>query len=170
MRSGETLAVLSSVLTLLGTYFFALFGTVGSVASGFGFIGNLGSILSNAQTTVNDLNANLISYYLVVIYLIILLFSGFFLLIGIKTRFLMFFLCWLPISLGAIILILISSDISGNAIILYTIFLEADQIGDLFPFLIPIGDVALGTYLLLAGGGLGFISVFIPRRKKRKHK
>jgi hypothetical protein len=79
----------------------------------------------------------------------------------------MFFLCWLPISLGAIILILISSDINGTVTILYTLFLEADQIGDLYPFLVPIGDVALGTYLLLAGGGLGFISVFIPRRKKR---
>lgn len=167
MRPGETLAILSSFLTLAGTYIFALFGTTDSVASGLGFISNLGSILSNAQSTVSTLNANLIAYYLLVIYLVISLFSGFILLIGIKSRFLMFFLCWLPISLGTIILILISSDLLANATTLYTLFLETDQIGDVFPFLVPVGDVGLGTYLLLAGGALGFISIFIPRRKKR---
>jgi hypothetical protein len=167
MRPGETLAGLSALCTLLGTYIFAFFGTTGTVGSGIGFLQNISSIINDAWTTISDLNVFPAFYFLVVVFLGFSLVVGFFQLIGIKSRFLMFFFSLIPLSLGVILFVLKVTPLLQNATELYTVFLEANQYGDIFPFLIPIGEIALGTYLVLAGGILGFISVFIPRRKKR---
>ena len=37
------------------------------------------------------------------------------------------------------------------------------QLGDAVPVVVELGDVALGTYLVLGGGILGIISAILPR-------
>jgi hypothetical protein len=55
------------------------------------------------------------------------------------------------------------TEILGDKSEFFAIFFIGEQYGELFPFLVPLGDLALGTYLTLSGGALGVIGAILPR-------
>lgn len=165
LGAGKTLAIFSAILTILGTYVFALFGSTGYVGSGLGFIGSLDAIFENAESYANIVDIHIILYWFIVVLFFIFLVSGFLQLVGIKSRVAMFIFSLFPLGIGAMITLLFYTDVLGNISTLFTLFLIGEQIGDLFPFLIEVGDVALGTFILLAGGVLGIVSAILPREE-----
>jgi len=55
------------------------------------------------------------------------------------------------------------TDFLGIKSAFFGIFFYGEHYGDFYPILVELGDLALGVYLLLAGGALGVLSVFMER-------
>jgi hypothetical protein len=167
MGAGKYLAILAGLLTILGTWVFALWGSTGAVGSGVGFVVDLDTLFADAETYATGLSLNIILYYLLIVLFLIFLAAGVLQLIGIKSRVAIIIFSLFPLTIGVIYLIVFygPSDIFGNLTLFFTIVFLGEQYGDLFPFLVQLGDVALGTYLLVAGGVLGIVSGILPREE-----
>lgn len=166
MGAGKYLAVIAAILTILGTFVFALFGSPGSlVGSGLGFIESLDSIIENAGDYADLVDLHIVLYWFIVGLFFIFLASGFLQFIGIKSRVFIFIISLFPLGVGVMITLVFYTDLLGNVSQLFTLFLYGEHYGDFFPILIELGDVALGTFILLGGGVLGIISAILPREE-----
>ena len=163
MKSGQVLALLSGIITLLGTYVIAIYGSVGTVGSGIGFILNLGELFINADAYALALSSPVWLYFIYVILFIVFLAAGVLQIIGMKSRAVSFIFSLFPLAVGLMIFFLVYTDILGLKTFFFTLVFAGDQYGNIFPFLVPIDQLALGTYVLIAGGVLGLISGFLPR-------
>ena len=163
MRSGQALALLSGIITILGTYVIAIYGTTGVVGSGIGFIFNLGELFANAEAIAASLAAPVWWYYIYLIGFIVFLAAGVLQIIGMKNRFISLIFSLFPLAVGLMFFFLVYTDVLGIKSLFFAIVFAGEQYGNIFPFLVPLGDLALGTYVLIAGGVLGIISVFLPR-------
>ena len=166
MGAGKVLAIVAAILTILGTFVFALFRTAGSlVGSGLGFIESIDSIIENAESYADLVDLHIVLYWFIVGLFFIFLVSGFLQFIGIKSRVFMFIISLFPLGVGTMITLLFYTDILGNVSTLFTLFLYGEHYGEVFPILVNIGDVALGTFILLGGGVVGIISAVLPREE-----
>lgn len=165
MGAGKVLAIVAAILTILGTFVIALFGSTGSVGSGLGFILNLDSIIENADIWADLLDLHIVLYWFIVGLFFIFLVSGFLQFIGIKSRVFMFIISLFPLGVGIMITLVFYTDVLGNISTLFTYFMIGEQFEDVFPILIDIGDVALGTFILLGGGVIGIVSAILPREE-----
>lgn len=165
MGAGKVLAIFAAVVTILGTFIFALFGATGTVGSGLGFIESLDSIIENAQDWADLLEIHIILYWFIVSLFFIFLVSGALQFIGVKSRVFLFIISLFPLGVGIMITLVFYTDALGNISTLFTLFMIGEQYGDIFPLLIEVGDVAFGTFLLLGGGVLGIISAILPREE-----
>lgn len=164
MESGKILIILGGILTLLGTYVFAIFGEAGILAgSGIGFITNLGDLFGNADAIAVLTGWDVIFIYIFTILFIVFLASGVLQLLGMKSRIVALIFSLFPLAVGAIILIFFYTDYLGPTTAVFLIFFSGEHFADFFPIIVNLGDLALGTYFLVAGGVLGLISVFLPR-------
>jgi hypothetical protein len=159
------LAIFAAVVTILGTFVFALFGDTGLVGSGLGFIENLDQLFSNAESNANALKINVALYWFIVSLFFIFLVSGALQFIGVKSRVFLFIISLFPLGVGIMITLVFYTDALGDISTLFTLFMVGEQYGDIFPLLIKVGDVAFGTFLLLGGGVLGIISAILPREE-----
>jgi hypothetical protein len=66
---------------------------------------------------------------------------------------------------GLIFIFLTYTDFLGIKSAFFSIFFSGEYYGDFYPILIELGDLALGTYLLVAGGVLGIVSALLPREE-----
>ena len=170
MESGKILAIIAGIITLLGTYVFALAGVSGYVSSGigliYGYYNNLADLFLDSATYSSGINP--ILYWVFIILFVIWLASGVLQFIGIKSRVAMFIFSLFPLTLGIVFMLAfyvptVFGGISGP---LYGLFYYSSvgvQYGGFFPILVNLGDAGLGVYFLIAGGVLGIISVFLPR-------
>jgi hypothetical protein len=164
LGSGKILIVLGALLTLLGTYVFAIYGVAGSFAgSGIGFIMNLPDLFANADAIALFTGWNVIFIYIFTILFLIFLASGILQLVGIKNRGVAFIFSLFPLVVGTMIILLFYTDILGPTTGIFTLYFMGEHYGAIFPIILNLGDVGLGAYLLLGGGVLGIISVFLPR-------
>jgi hypothetical protein len=163
MESGKLFAILGGLLTLLGTYVFAIRGYIGNVGSGIGFIFNVGPLFENAATNSSSLGIDIIFYYLLIVVFIIYLASGLLQILASNSRFISLFFSLFPLGVGLMFIFLQYTTILGDTSLFFSNFFDGEQYGLIFPFLINLGGLALGAYLVLAGGVLGFLSVFLPR-------
>ena len=164
METGKILIILGGILTLLGTYVFAIYGSAGLFAgSGIGFIINLPDLFGNADAIALATGWDVIFIYIFTILFLIFLASGILQLAGIKSRILAFIFSLFPLVVGAMILILFYTDILGPTTGIFTLYFIGEHFADFFPIIVNLGDVGLGTYFLVAGGVLGLVSVFLPR-------
>ncbi|TFG14241.1 MAG: hypothetical protein EU531_09185 [Promethearchaeota archaeon] len=164
METGKILIILGAILTLLGTYVFAIYGSAGLFAgSGIGFIINLPDLFGNADAIALATGWDVIFIYIFTILFLIFLASGILQLAGIKYRILAFIFSLFPLVVGAMILILFYTDILGPTTGIFTLYFIGEHFADFFPIIVNLGDVGLGTYFLVAGGALGLVSVFLPR-------
>ncbi|MFW9928292.1 MAG: hypothetical protein ACFFD1_02765 [Candidatus Thorarchaeota archaeon] len=163
MESGKLFAILGGLLTLLGTYVFAIRGYVGNVGSGIGFIFNIGPLIEDATLNSSYLGIDIILYYILVVVFIIYLAAGLLQILASNSRFISLIFSLFPLGVGLMFIFLEYTDILGIKSFFFASFFYGVQYGNIFPFLINLGDLALGAYLVLAGGVLGFLSVFLPR-------
>jgi len=164
LESGEIFIILGGILTLLGTYVFAIYGVAGLFAgSGIGFITNLPDLFGNADAIALATGWNVIFIYVFTILFLVFLASGVLQLLGIKNRGVAFIFSLFPLVVGAMIILLFYTTILGPTTGIFTLYFIGEHFGGIFPFIVNLGDVGLGAYLLLGGGILGLISVFLPR-------
>ena len=164
MGSGKIVTILAALLTILGTYVFALYLFLpGAVGSGIGFIFNLGDLFGNASAFAAALSIDVIVFYLLVVIFIVFLASGVLQLVGIKTRIASFIFSLFPLGVGLMFIFLTYSDFLGIKSAFFALFFIGEHYGNFFPILVSLADLGLGVYLLLAGGVLGLVSAFLPR-------
>ena len=171
MEKGPIFSLISGIVVILATFFLTWF-TVGALdASGIGLIKNISDIFVDAATTAGAWGVETFVIYIVGGVYILFLASGVLLLIGVNSRVLAIIGSLLPIGMAAAILFG-SLDMPADIITYVGVFLDADGIiPGIIPYTLELGPsgavstatVALGTYVLLVGGILGFISGFLER-------
>ncbi|MFX0060341.1 MAG: hypothetical protein ACFE8J_18745 [Candidatus Heimdallarchaeota archaeon] len=165
MGAGKIIMFLGALLSILGTYVFAIYGVSPIVGSGIGFITNLPTLFDPAVASAFEVATAtpVWLYYILVVIFIIFLAAGVLQLIGIKSRIGAFIFSLFPLGVGLMFIFLVYTDFLGIRTAFFALFFIGEHFGNIFPFLVPLGDLALGTYLLVGGGALGIISVFMER-------
>ncbi|TFF95724.1 MAG: hypothetical protein EU547_07215 [Promethearchaeota archaeon] len=168
MGAGKILAIIAGILTLLGTFVFALFGGFGGVGSGIGLMLNVPELFIDGVDIATSASLNIILYYVFVVFFVIWLASGVLQLIGIKSRVVIIIFSLFPLTLGIVFMLAIYwaeifGSISGTLFFLFIMASLGEQYGGVFPILFELADVGIGVYFLLAGGVLGIVSGILPR-------
>ena len=157
--------ILGALLTLFGTYVFAISGVFGLVGSGIGFILNFFTLFTNAVVYAGIVSIELWLFYIFLVIFAIFIISGGLQLIGIKSRAIGFISSLFPLVIGIMFVLLFYTEILGSISNLYALFFTGGQIGNIFPILIDIGGgTGLGAFFLIGGGLFGVISTFLLER------
>ena len=153
------LIVIGAVLTLLGTYVFALFPSFPPlVGSGLGFAMNLPAIF----TTTPDPSIAIVFYLLLVLF-IAWLASGVLQLVGLKSKIVGAIFSLVPLAIGVMFFLLVYTSILGPMTATFFLMTSGEVYFDLIPMFIELGGIGLGVYFLVAGGALGFIGSLLPK-------
>lgn len=161
MALGKILIILGGLLSILGTYVFALFlFWAGAVGSGLGFAMNLPDIIA---LDPGSLGLDPIIFYFMLVLFIIWLASGVLQFVGLKVRIVGIIFSLFPLGIGIMFLLLFYTEVLGLMTALFTFFTIGEHYGDFFPILVPLGDVGLAAYFLLAGGVLGLVGSIMPQ-------
>ena len=171
MELGKIFIILGALLSILGTYVFAIYaGGTGYVGSGIGFIlntfgGGLATptLFAGASDYATLLGIEVWLFYILLIVFLIFLAAGALQLIGMKSRVAGLIFSLFPLGVGLMFIFLVYTDFLGMKSAFFAMFFIGEQSGSIFPVLLNLGDLALGTYLLVGGGALGLISTFLPR-------
>lgn len=168
MESGKLFALLGGILSLLGTYVFAIYQFGIAVGSGLGFLLNLfgvgpitPTLYEGADAYAAGISMYIWLYWIVFVIFIIFLAAGLLQIIFMKSKALSFFFSLFPLGVGLMFILLQYTDFLGIRSAFFGLFFLGEHFGDIYPFLVNLGDLALGTYFLLGGGVLGFLSVFM---------
>ena len=170
MALGKIFVILGALLTILGTYVFAIYGTVGSVGSGIGFIlntfgGGLAdpTLFAGASTYAPSLSIEIWLYYILLVVFLIFLAAGILQLLGLKSRIVGLISSLFPLGVGLMFIFLVYTDFLGIKSLFFALFFIGEQYGNVFPILIDLGSLSLGAYFLVGGGALGLIGCILPR-------
>lgn len=164
MASGKIFALIAAILTLLGTYVFAIYYFLpGAVGSGIGFILNIPDLFTDAVSLAAFMSIDVIVFYVLLIIFIVFLAAGVLQLIFAKSKFLSLIFSLFPLGVGLMFIFLTYTDFLGIKSLFFALFFIGEHYADFYPILVPLGDLALGAYLITAGGALGLISGFMPR-------
>lgn len=170
MALGKIFIILGALLSILGTYVFAIYGITGTVGSGIGFFlntigGGLAdpTLFAGASAYASGLGIEIWVYYIFLIIFLIFLAAGILQLIGLKSRIAGLIFSLFPLGVGIMLILVFYTDVLGLKSLFFTIFFVGEQYGNFFPILINLGDIDLGVYLILGGGALGVISTFLER-------
>jgi hypothetical protein len=174
METRKLIIIIGGIVTLLATYVFSWFvvdiaGTL-YYGHGLGVLFSLPYTFTNAEAIAATWGSGVPFFVLYIVggFLIFFLFSGIFILLGLKNRI-------LPI-IGAIMPIMISiavlfgpSSTPPNLLDYIVVFSSEAFIDGIFPVNLIVGpsvinaSVSLGNYLLLVGGVLGIIGGILPK-------
>jgi len=162
MAVGKILIIIGALLTILGTYVFALFLFFpGVVGSGLGFALNLFDIFAIDPVL---LGADPIIFYLLLVVFVIWLVSGFVQLVGLKSKIVGIIFSIFPLFVGIMFLLVVYTTILGPMSALFILFTIGEHFGLAFPVLVDIGaGVGLGAFFLVGGGALGLVGSIMPR-------
>jgi len=171
MEKGSILSLISGIIVILATFLLTWFTVGADDASGIGLIKNLSDYFIDAETVATSWGVETFVIYIVGACYILFLASGVLMLIGMKSRVLAIIGSLMPIVM-AIAILFGSLDMPADIITYVGVFLDAEGIiPGIIPYTLELGPtgtvstatVALGTYVLLGGGVLGFISAFLER-------
>ena len=158
MALGKIFIIIGALLTILGTWVFAVFAITSTVVgSGLGFAMNLIDIIGI------DPGADALVFYLMLVVFIIWLASGVLQLVGLKSRIVGLIFSLFPLAVGLMFVLFIYTDILGVMTFVFMLFTSGDLIGGFYPILIDLGTLGLGTYFLIGGGALGLIGCILPQ-------
>jgi hypothetical protein len=164
LASGKLFAIIAAILTLLGTYVFAIYYFLpGAVGSGIGFVMNIPDLFTDAASLASLMGIDVIIFYVLLIVFIIFLAAGVLQLIFANSKVMSFIFSLFPLGVGLMFIFLTYTDFLGIKSAFFALFFLGEHYADFYPILVPLGDLALGAYLITAGGVLGFLSVFMPR-------
>ncbi|MFX0074250.1 MAG: hypothetical protein ACFE96_02315 [Candidatus Hermodarchaeota archaeon] len=171
MGKGTILSIISGVIVIAATFLLTWFTAFGADASGIGLIKNLSDYFTNAATIAAGWGVETFVIYIVGACYIVFLASGVLMLIGAKVRALAIIGSLMPIGM-ALAILFGSLDMPADIINYIGVFLDTEGIiPGIIPYTLELGPsgtvsmatVALGTYVMLGGGVLGFISGFLDR-------
>ncbi|MHA2288469.1 MAG: hypothetical protein ACXABG_06755 [Promethearchaeota archaeon] len=171
MEKGPILSLISGIIVILATFFLTWFTVGAADASGIGLIKNMSDLFVNAAVIAGSWGVETFVIYIVGGVYILFLASGILILIGVKSRVLVIIGSLMPI-LMAVAILFGSLDMPADIMIYVGVFLDIDGIiPGIIPYTLELGPsgtvslatVALGTYVMLGGGVLGFISAFLER-------
>ncbi len=152
------LIVIAAVLTLLGTFVFALFPSFPPlVGSGLGFAMNITTIITM------DPGADAVVFYLLLVLFIAWLASGVLQLVGLKSKIVGIIFSLIPLAIGVMFVLLMYTTILGPMSAFFFLMTSGEVYAFGIPMLIEIGGMGLGVYFLLAGGVLGVIGSILPK-------
>lgn len=158
MAVGKILIILGALLTILGTYVFAVFLVVpGFVGSGLGFAMNLIDIIGI------DPGADAVVFYLMLVVFIIWLASGVLQLVGLKFRIVGLIFSLFPLAIGLMFILFMYTEILGMMTFIFMLFTTGEHFGGFYPVLVQLDVLGLGTYFLLGGGFLGLVGSIMPQ-------
>ena len=153
------LIVLGAILTILGTYVFALFPSFPPlVGSGLGFATNLPSIITYAPAP-----SEAAAFYVLLVVFIIWLGAGVLMFIGLKSRVVGVIFSLVPLAIGVMFLLLVYTTILGTMTATFFLLTSGEVYFGFIPYLYELGGMGIGIYLLLAGGFLGLIGSILPK-------
>jgi len=153
------LIVIAAILTLLGTYVFALFPFLGgTLGSGLGFATNIPFIITI------DPGADAVVFYLLLVLFIVWLFSGVLQLVGLKSKIVGIIFSLIPLVIGLMFVLLVYTEILGLMSAIFFLLTVSDIVFlGFLPMFIEIAGMGLGVYFLLAGGLLGLVGSIMPQ-------
>lgn len=152
------LIVIAAVLTILGTWLFALFPSFPPlVGSGLGFAMNIPMIIGI------DPGADAVVFYLMLVLFIAWLASGVLQLVGLKSRIVGIIFSLIPLAIGIMFVLLVYTTVLGPMTATFFLMTSGEVIGGFIPILVEIGGMGLGVYFLLAGGVLGIVGSVMPK-------
>ena len=170
MAVSKIFIILGALLSILGTYVFAIYGNVGFVGSGIGFIlntigGGLAdpTLIAGASAYATSLSIEVWLFFVLLGVFLIFLVAGVLQLIGMKSRVFGLIFSLFPLGVGLMFVFLTYTDFLGIKSAFFGLFFIGVQYGDIFPILVNLGDLALGAYFLIGGGALGLIGSVLPR-------
>jgi hypothetical protein len=171
MGAGKILVIIGAILSILGTFVFALFSPApGFIGSGLGFAVNIPQLFENSAFLAVLVGLEVFVIYIVIIVFIIFLVSGFLQLVGLKSRVVGLIFSLFPIFMGVMFILLFFTDILGPISTVFGALFVTDLLGGAFPIFVTgggtnllLGDLGLGAYLLVGGGVLGLIGCILPR-------
>ncbi|MBD3193965.1 MAG: hypothetical protein GF317_02850 [Candidatus Lokiarchaeota archaeon] len=165
MNVGKLLAIIAGLLTIIGSYIFALYEGLApnSVASAIGLFQGITLAFESADFYSTSLGGLWIVYLLIILMIIFAL-SGVFQLIGVKSRAVILIFSLFPLGFGIVVILDMTMTLN-IAHIDYMMLLLTEQplVDGLLPYLLNIGNVGLGTYLIVAGGAIGIVSGMLTR-------
>lgn len=160
MAIGKILIILGGLLSILGTFVFAVYNILpGLVGSGLGFALNIPDLFALDPAL---LGIDAIIYYLLLVVFIIFLVAGILQFVGLKSRIVGIIFSLFPLGVGLMFILLIYTTILGPISALFALFFIGEQFGNFFPILVDLGGLGLGVYFLLGGGALGLIGCILP--------
>ena len=152
------LIVIGAVLTLLGTYVFALFPSFPPlVGSGLGFVMNIPLIIGI------DPGADALVFYLMLVLFIAWIASGVLQLVGLKSKIVGIIFSLIPLAIGVMFVLIIHTTILGPMTATFFLMTSGEVFAGIIPMLIEIAGMGLGVYFLLAGGVLGLIGSIMSK-------
>jgi len=162
MALGKIFIILGALLSILGTYVFAIFlFWPGVVGSGLGFALNIIDIFALDPAL---LGIDAIIFYLMLVIFIIWLASGVLQLVGLKSKIVGIIFSLFPLGVGIMFLLVFYTTILGPISGLFTLFTIGEHFGSFFPILVDIGaGTGLGAFFLVGGGTLGLVGSILPR-------
>jgi len=154
------LIVIGAVLTLLGTYLFALFPSPIplEVGSGLGFAMNLPTII----TATPDPSVAIL-YYLFLVLFIVWLGSGVLQLVGLKSKAVGVIFSLVPLAIGVMFVLQTQTTILGPMTDMFFGMTSGEVYFNFVPYLYELLGMGLGVYALLAGGTLGLIGSLLSK-------
>ena len=162
MALGKIFIILGALLSILGTYVFAIFlFWPGVVGSGLGFALNIIDIFALDPAL---LGIDAIIFYLMLVIFIIWLASGVLQLVGLKSKIVGIIFSLFPLGVGIMFLLVFYTTILGPISGLFTLFTIGEHFGSFYPILVDIGGgTGLGAFFLIGGGALGLIGSILPQ-------
>ncbi len=162
MALGKIFIILGALLTILGTYVFAIFlFWPGIVGSGLGFALNILDIFALDPSL---LGIDAIIFYVMLVLFILWLVSGVLQLVGLKSKIVGIIFSLFPLGIGIMFLLVFYTTILGPISGLFTLFTVGEHFGSFFPILVDIGGgTGLGAFFLVGGGLLGLVGCILPR-------
>ena len=168
------LIVIGAVLSILGTYVFALYGFPGFGASGIGFIMNafIGntlpymapSFISDPAFWAGSIGIEVWLFWILLILFLIFLVAGFLQLVGLKSKIVGLIFSLFPLVIGVMFILVFYTTILGVISGSFAAMFLGEQIGGFLPIFVDIGDgIGLGSFFLIGGGALGFIGSLLPK-------
>jgi hypothetical protein len=152
------LIVVGAILTLLGTYIFALIPFFPpTLGSGLGFAMNLSFIFTI------DPGADAVVFYLFLVLFLVWLASGALQLVGLKSKVVGIIFSLVPLAIGVMFVLLVYTEILGPMTTVFFILTAAEPLGGVIPIYVELLGMGLGVYFLLGGGVLGLIGSILPK-------
>ena len=171
MGAGKILVIIGALLSIVGTFVFALFDpAIDLLGSGLGFAVNIPTLFEDVDSVALSTGLEVFVIYIVLIVFIIFLAAGFLQLVGLKSRVVGLIFALFPLFIGVMFILLFFTDILGPLSAIFGAMFETDIFGDTFPLFFTIGgtdallgEFGLGAYFLVGGGVLGLIGCILPR-------
>lgn len=171
MALGKIFVIIGALLSIVGTFVFALFTPApGWIGSGLGYAVNIPLMFENVETIALLAGLEVFVIYIVLIVFIIFLAAGFLQLIGLKSRVVGLIFSIFPLFIGVMFILLFYTDILGPISTLFGALFVTDMFGSTFPIFVPgggsdllLGEFGLAAYFLVGGGTLGLIGCILPR-------